>query len=72
MERYGGEFVTYDDAPDSLQGVAPCSARMITFKFPSQDMAWHAAPQYQPLSEHRLSGTQLEFLTIVRDMPQRA
>jgi uncharacterized protein (DUF1330 family) len=74
LRRYGGEFVTYDDAPDTLEGVAPRSGRMIIFKFPSEDMArqWYADPEYQALSEHRRVGTQLEFLTMVRGLPPRA
>ncbi len=74
LKRYGGEFVTYDDAPDTFEGVAPRSGRMIIFKFPSEDMArqWFADPQYQALSEHRRAGTQLEFLTMVRGLPSRS
>ncbi len=74
LKRYGGEFVTYDDAPDTFEGVAPRAGRMIIFKFPSEDMArqWYADPQYQALSEHRRAGTQLEFLTLVRGLAPRA
>ncbi len=74
LKRYGGEFVTYDDAPDTFEGVAPRSGRMIIFKFPSEGMArqWYADPQYEALSEHRRAGTQLEFLTMVRGLPPRS
>lgn len=73
LKRYEGEFVTYDDAADTFEGVAPRSGRMIIFKFPSENLAkrWFADPQYQALSEHRRAGTQLEFLTMVRGLPPR-
>jgi uncharacterized protein (DUF1330 family) len=74
LKRYGGEFLTYDDAPDTFEGTAPRSGRMIVFKFPSEQLArqWFADPQYQALSEHRRAGTQLEFLTMVRGLAPRA
>ena len=74
LKRYGGEFVTYDDAPDTFEGAAPRQGRMIIFKFPDEDMArrWFADPDYQALSEHRRAGTQLEFMTLVRGLPPRA
>ena len=74
LKRYGGEFVTYDDAPDTFEGVAPRRGRMIIFKFPSeaQAKAWFADPDYQALSAHRRAGTRLEFLTMVRGLPPRA
>lgn len=73
LKRYGGELVTYDDAPDTFEGIAPRSGRMIILKFPSEDRAkqWFADPEYQALSEHRRAGTTLEFLTMVRGRPSR-
>lgn len=73
LERYGGEFVTYDDAAFTLEGTAPRSGCMIMFKFPPepQARAWYADPDYQALSEHRRAGTRLEFLTMVRGLPPR-
>lgn len=73
LKRYGGEFVTYDDAAFTLEGIAPRTGRMIIFKFPSeaQARAWYADPEYQALSEHRRAGTRLEFLTMVRGLPAR-
>ena len=73
LKRYGGEFVTYDDAALTLEGTAPRSGRMIIFKFPSeaQARAWYSDPEYQALSAHRRAGTRLEFLTVVRGMPPR-
>ena len=74
LKRYGGEFITFDDAPVHLEGTAPRGGRMIIFKFPSEDQAraWFADPEYQALSEHRRAGTSLEFLTLVRALPPRA
>lgn len=73
LKRYGGELVTYDDAPQTLEGIAPRSGRMIILKFPSEAHAknWYADADYQALSEHRRAGTQLEFLTIVHGMAAR-
>lgn len=73
LKKYGGEFVTFDDEPLTLEGEAPRSGRMIMFKFPSeaQVRAWYADPDYQALSEHRRAGTKLEFLTVVRGLPPR-
>ena len=74
LKKYGGEFLTYDDAAFTLEGVAPRIGRMIIFKFPSETQArnWYADPDYQALSAHRRAGTTLEFLTIVRGMAPRA
>lgn len=73
LKKYGGEFVTYDDNPITLEGDAPRPGRMIIFKFPSEQAAkdWHADGDYQALSEHRRAGTKLEFLTLVHGMPAR-
>jgi len=74
LKRYGGEFITYDDAPDTFEGAAPRRGRMVIFKFPSEEMArqWFADPEYRALAEHRRAGTHLEFLTLVRGLPPRA
>jgi|APFre7841882630_1041343.scaffolds.fasta_scaffold08210_4 uncharacterized protein (DUF1330 family) len=74
LKRYGGEFVTYDDAPHTSEGAAPRPGPVIMSKFPSQDQArrWYVDPGYQALSEHRHAGTCHEFLTMVRGMAPRA
>ena len=74
LKKYGGEFVTFDDNPITLEGDAPREGRMIIFRFPSEQAArdWYADPDYQALSEHRRGGTKLEFLTLVHGMPARA
>lgn len=73
LKRYGGEFLTYDDQPDTLEGQSPRPGRMILFKFPSEELArqWFADPDYQALSAHRRAGTQLEFITLVRGLQPR-
>ena len=73
LKRYGGEFVTYDDAPITFEGETPRAGRMILFKFPSeaQAKAWYDDPEYQALSEHRRAGTVLQFLTLVHGLPPR-
>ena len=73
LKKYGGEFVTYDDAAFTLEGTSPRTGRMIIFKFPSeaQARAWYADPECQALSAHRRAGTRLEFLTMVRGLPPR-
>ena len=73
LKRYGGQFVTFDDNPTAMEGISPRSGRMIIFSFPSEQAAkdWWADEDYQALSEHRRAGTKMEFLTMVRGMPQR-
>jgi uncharacterized protein (DUF1330 family) len=74
LKKYGGEFVTFDDKPITLEGDAPRAGRMIIFKFPSEQAAtdWYADADYQALSQHRRAGTKLEFLTLVHGLPPRA
>jgi len=74
LKKYGGEFVTFDDKPITLEGDSPRSGRMIIFKFPSEQVAkqWYADPDYQTLSQHRRGRTKLEFLTLVHGVPPRA
>ncbi len=74
LKRYGGEFLTFDDAHITLEGSKPPSGRMIIFKFPSKEQAtsWYADPEYQTLSEFRRQGTQLEYLTLLHGLPARA
>ena len=73
LKRYGGQFVTFDDNPAAMEGISPRSGRMIIFSFPSEQAAkdWWTDEDYQALSEHRRAGTKMEFLTMVRGMPQR-
>ena len=73
LKKYGGQFISFDDNADTLEGTHPREGRMIIFQFPSEDKAraWYADADYQALSEHRRAGTALEFLTLVRGLPPR-
>jgi len=74
LKRHGGEFLTFDDSPVTLEGDAPRQGRFILFKFPSEGHArrWFDDPDYQALSAHRRAGTRLAFLTLVHGLPPRA
>ena len=73
LKRHSGEFITYDDRPQTLEGSTARRGRVIIFKFPSEGHAtrWFDDPDYQTLSAHRRDGTTLEFLTMVRGLPPR-
>ena len=73
LQKHGGEFFTFDDAHDTLEGSAPPTGRLVIFSFPSEAAArdWYADPEYQALSEHRRAGTELKFLTMVHGLPPR-
>ena len=73
LKKYGGNFLTFDDEPLTLEGEAPRENRMIIFQFPSEQAAkdWYADPEYQSLSEFRRAGTSLEFLPMVRGIAPR-
>lgn len=74
LKKYGGEFITYDDKPDTFEGEQPRQGRMVILQFPSEQNArdWYADADYQQLSKHRRAGTSLDFLTMVRGTPARA
>ena len=73
LERHGGDFVTFDDAPVTFEGVSPPKGRLVIFRFPSEAAAraWFADPDYQTLSEHRRAATKLAFLTMIHGMAPR-
>ncbi|MCP4006678.1 MAG: DUF1330 domain-containing protein [bacterium] len=73
LKKHGGEFFTFDDKIETLEGVAPPSGRLVIFSFPSEQAAhsWYEDPEYQALSEHRRAGTTLNFLTMVHGLPPR-
>lgn len=74
LKRYRGEFITYDDSSECLEGSAPLPGRVILFKFPSAELArqWYNDPDYQQLSEFRRAGTELQSLTLVHGLPPRS
>lgn len=74
LKRFGGEFVTFDDSHENLEGSSPLEGRVIVFKFPSAEIAkkWYNDEEYQALSEFRRAGTTLKSLTLVHGLPPRA
>lgn len=73
LQRYGGEFLTYDDNPIHFEGGSERKGRMILFSFPSKQHAqdWYNDPEYQEISESRRAGTRLEFLTMLHANPSK-
>jgi len=73
LKEHQGQFITYDDNTETLEGESPRAGRMVIFSFPSEEAAkgWYNDPTYQALSEHRRAGTQTEFLTMVHGLPPR-
>jgi uncharacterized protein (DUF1330 family) len=73
LKKHGGRLLSFDDAPDSLEGDVPREGRVVLASFPSEAAAraWYEDPDYQALSEHRRAGTTLEFLTLIRGLPPR-
>ena len=74
LKRFGGEFVTFDDNHENLEGESPLEGRVIIFKFPSEELAkqWYNDDEYQALSEFRRAGTTLKSITMVHGLPPRA
>jgi len=73
LKKHGGQFITYDDATSTFEGLSAPDGRIVLFTFPSEQAAqdWYNDPEYQALSEHRRAGTRLEFLTLVHGLPPR-
>lgn len=73
LKKFGGEFITYDDNHETLEGTDPLEGRVIIFKFPSEKAAknWYNDAEYQALSEFRRSGTVLKALTLVHELAPR-
>jgi uncharacterized protein (DUF1330 family) len=74
LKKFGGEFVTFDDSHESLEGDSALEGRIIIFKFPSEEVAkqWYNDDEYQALSEFRRAGTTLKSLTMVHGLPPRS
>ena len=73
LKKFGGEFITFDDNHETLEGIDPLEGRVIIFKFPSEKAAknWYNDAEYQALSEFRRSGTVLKALTLVHELALR-
>ena len=70
-EETWGEFVTYDDSIEHLEGDTPLKGRVVILSFPSEEVAkgWYNDPEYQKLSEYRRKGAPLVSLTMVKGLP---
>ena len=73
LKKFGGEFITFDDNHETLEGTDPLEGRVIIFKFPSEKAAknWYNDAEYQALSEFRRSGTVLKALSLVHELAPR-
>ena len=73
LKKHGGQFITFDDNTDTVEGASPRTGRLVMFQFPNEEAArnWYNDPEYQELSEHRRAGTDLHFLTLVHGLPPR-
>ena len=73
LKRHGGEFITFDDGVESLEGDTPLKGRVVMIKFASAEAArnWYNDPDYQALSEHRRASTDLQSLSLVHSPPAR-
>ena len=74
LKKHGGEFITYDDSIEHLEGDSPLSGRVVIFKFPSELAAknWYNDHEYQELSKFRKKGAPLVSLTLVKGLPSRS
>ena len=73
LKNHGGEFVTYDDSIEHLEGDSPLKGMIVIFKFPSEEVAkgWYNDPEYQKLSEYRRKGAPIVSLTMVKGITPR-
>ncbi len=73
LKKHGGEFVTFDDSTQHLEGHSPIEGRVVIFKFPSEKIAkdWYNDPEYQELSKFRREGAPIISLTMVKGISPR-
>ena len=73
LKKHGGEFLTYDDSIEHLEGDSPLRGRVVMFKFLSESAAktWYNDPEYQELSKFRKKGAPLVSLTMVKGLPPK-
>ena len=73
LKKYGGEFITFDDKIEHLEGEKPIEGRTILWTFPSEEdaKAWYNDPEYQELSKFRRDGAPLRSLSLVKGLPPR-
>ena len=73
LKKHGGEFITFDDKIEHLEGENPMVGRTILWTFPSEEnaKAWYNDPEYQELSKFRREGAPLRSLSLVKGLPPR-
>ena len=73
LKKHGGEFITFDDKIEHLEGENPIMGRTILWTFPSEESAkaWYNDPEYQELAKIRRSSTVLNNLSIIKSLPKR-
>ena len=74
LKKYGGEFITFDDKIEHLEGEKPIEGRTILWTFPSEEdaKAWYNDPEYQELAKIRRSSAILNNLSIIKSLPKRS
>ena len=74
LKKYGGEFITFDDKIEHLEGEKPIEGRTILWTFPSEEdaKAWYNDPEYQELAKIRRSSATLNNLSIIKSLPKRS
>ena len=73
LKKHGGEFITFDDQSEHLEGENPIMGRTILWTFPSEESAkaWYNDPEYQELSKFRREGAPLRSLSLIKGLPPR-
>ena len=74
LKKYGGEFISFDDKIEHLEGEKPIEGRTILWTFPSEEdaKAWYNDPEYQELAKIRRSSAILNNLSIIKSLPKRS
>ena len=72
LKKHGGEFITFDDKVEHLEGKNPIAGRTILWTFRSEESAkaWYNDPEYQELAKIRRSSTVLNNLSIIKSLPK--
>jgi uncharacterized protein (DUF1330 family) len=65
FERYAGEVLAADDAPEALEGEWP-APRTVIIRFPSEAelLRWYRSPEYQQLMELRRSAAECSIAVV--------
>lgn len=63
FEKYGGEILVVDDAPETVEGSWPYT-RMVVLRFPDAERlrAWYGSPEYQALAKHRHAASEADII----------